>query len=251
MIRHGSISLPAHGLMQSDRAFQPGFPVAIAIVGGSGSGKSWLADRLAAALQPNAVRLSLDNFYYDRSYLTPCRRRNLNFDHPRAVDWEGFEKVLRDLLDGRNVQAPVYDFATHTRRPNNILIKAKPIIVAEGLWLLNRRSLGKLFTLRVFIDCSASTRLRRRLGRDCITRGRTWTSIRKQFLTTVEPMHRKFIAPQKERADLVLSEGIGLRELRLLKSTITALRGQQQSRLPTPPPRAKFYRRVHWPAVGS
>jgi uridine kinase len=215
--------------------FRTGSFLAVAIVGGSGSGKSWLANKLATKLQPRPVRLSLDDFYRDRSHLSTGRRGRLNFDHPSAIDWTGFEETLRGLLAGRTVRVPCYDFATHSRLPNTRQLKPKPVIVTDGLWLLNRRSLKRLFGLRVYIDCASRTRLNRRLARDRVARGRTEASIRRQFHTTVEPMHRKYVAPQKERANFVLKEKFGMRELRLLKSAIKALRG----RPPVQPPGAR------------
>jgi uridine kinase len=212
--------------------FHPGSCVTVAIVGGSGSGKSWLAEKLAGALRSNALRLSLDDFYRDRSHLSSERRARLNFDHPRSIDWTAFEKTVRSLLAGRAVRIPSYDFATHSRLPNTRLLKPRPVILADGLWLLGRRSLKRLFVLRVYIDCSLRTRLRRRLARDLVTRGRTDASVRKQFHTTVEPMHQKYVMPQKQHADLVVSEEFGMRELHLLKATIKALR----ARRPVQPP---------------
>src|SRR5436190_14774555 len=97
-------------------------PVLVAILGGSGSGKSWLAEKLAACLRGNAVRIAMDDFYRDRSHLSPGRRARINFDHPRAVDWPLFEKTLRELRSGRAVTMPRYDFETHTR-----LIKTRTV----------------------------------------------------------------------------------------------------------------------------
>jgi uridine kinase len=198
--------------------------IAVAIVGGSGSGKSWLANKLTATLHPPAVRLSLDDFYRDRSHLSAARRNRLNFDHPRAIDWMAFERTLHGLLAGQAVRVPCYDFATHSRLPKTRLLKPGRVILTDGLWLLSRRSLRRLFGLRVYIDCSSRTRLRRRLARDRVNRGRTEASIREQFHATVEPMHRKYVIPQKERANFVLKEKFGMRELCLLKSEIKALR---------------------------
>jgi uridine kinase len=182
----------------------PSVPLIVAIVGGSGSGKSWLAQQLLTALHPEANHLCLDDFYLDRSHLSPGRRANLNFDHPRAIDWREFERVVRALQLGRPVRVPVYDFATHCRAGATRLLLPKPVLLIEGLWLLRRPSLRKLFTFRVFLDCPTALRLRRRLSRDRLARGRTPQSITAQFWKTVEPMHRKFVAPQARWADILL-----------------------------------------------
>ena len=176
----------------------------VAIVGGSGSGKTWLAKKLRAALGRKALRISLDDFYLDRSHLSPSRRAKLNFDHPRAIDWVGFEKALRDLRAGRATRIPRYDFSTHCRLPVRRLLHAKPVLLVDGLWLLRRKSLRKLFDFKIFLECPSATRFQRRLSRDLLSRGRTRASIRKQFRTTVEPMHRRFVQDQKRLAGMVV-----------------------------------------------
>ena len=197
-------------------------PLLVAIVGGSGSGKTWFAKKLQAALGRQATRLSLDDFYRDRSRLSPARRARLNFDHPRAIDWPGVERALHDLLAGRPARIPNYDFKTHCRRDHEKLLPPKPVVLMDGLWLLHRRSLRRLFALRIFIDCPARTRLRRRLARDRRSRGRTAAAVREQFCETVDPMHARFVAPQQSRADVVLPANFGEREVRELAKIFRA-----------------------------
>jgi len=179
-------------------------PVLVAIVGGSGAGKTWLAERLESALAPNAVRLSLDDFYRDRSHLSLACRARINFDQPRAIDWPGIETALRSLVAGRSARIPQYDFKTHRRLRTCKTVPPKPIILIDGLWLLGRASLRSLFQVRIFIECPLRTRLRRRLERDVGSRGRSVASVRRQFRETVEPMHRLHVAPQSRFADVVL-----------------------------------------------
>jgi len=194
----------------------------VAIAGGSGSGKTWLADRLEKALAPNAARLSLDDFYRDRSHLSPARRARINFDSPRAIDWRAVEKVVRALARGRSARVPRYDFKTHSRQTGPRCVPARPILLMEGLWLLRRRSLRSLFQWRIFIDCPTRTRLRRRLRRDQTTRGRTEASIRAQFRTTVEPMHRLYVAPQSRYAHLVIAKTCSPQQAQRLAQQIRA-----------------------------
>ncbi|HWI56796.1 MAG TPA: uridine kinase [Bacillota bacterium] len=198
-------------------------PILVGIVGGSGSGKSWLADKLLAALDGQAVRLSLDNFYLDRSHLPPARRARLNFDHPRAIDWPRVEQVLADLLASRPARVPDYDFKTHCRLAGDKLLQPKPIILMEGLWLLRRASLRRRFSLRIFLDCPTRTRLRRRLARDLQGRGRTRQSIQEQFWNTVEPMHQVYVAPQIGWADLVLAQSCSERQAEQLAARLQTL----------------------------
>jgi uridine kinase len=194
----------------------------VAIVGGSGSGKTWLAEKLQAALPGKTARLSLDDFYRDRSHLSAARRAKLNFDHPRAIDWAAVERVLRDLLAGRPARVPCYDFKTHCRLRRSRILGPRPIILMDGLWLLRRPALRRLFALRIFLDCPAHTRLQRRLSRDLLSRGRTRASVEEQFRTSVEPMHVKYVAPQSRRADVVLRQGFGPPEIEKLAAQLRA-----------------------------
>ncbi len=200
-------------------------PILVAIVGGSGSGKSWLADKLASRLTPNAARLSLDSFYRDQSHLPPARRERINYDHPRAVDWPAFEKSLKSLLTSRSTRLPSYDFATHSRRARSHLLKPKLILLIDGLWLLRCPSIRGLLSYSVFLDCPMRVRLRRRLVRDLQSRGRTATSVRRQFLTTVQPMHARFVAPQARRATLVYKTGPDSVEIGRLAHRLRLLAG--------------------------
>lgn len=198
-------------------------PLLVAIVGGSGSGKSRLAARLADALGAKAGCLSLDDFYLDRSHLSPARRARINFDHPRTIDWPAFESALRALKSGRSTRHPVYDFATHSRQRKASVLNPKPVILVDGLWLLHRPPLRRMFTLGIFLDCPARVRLGRRLARDLRSRGRTADSIRRQFRTTVEPMHRRYVAPQAGLAGLVLKANPNARQIKEIISGIESL----------------------------
>ena len=191
-------------------------PLLVAIVGGSGAGKSWLAKKLQSVLGSDAVRLSLDDFYRDRSHLPPARRAKMNFDHPRAIDWPQVEKTLRELRAGQTATLPCYSFRTHCRLPGQSALAPKPVVLMDGLWLLRRPSLRDAFGLKIFIDCPARTRRRRRLARDLRSRGRTRAAVLEQLRETVEPMHARFVAPQEKWADIVLRHDFGEREIRRL-----------------------------------
>ena len=175
----------------------------MAIVGGSGSGKSWLAAALRARLGERAGSLCLDDFYRDRSSLPLGRRARLNFDHPRAIDWPEFEQVLSALQSGEPVRLPQYDFAQHVRNSEPNCFLPKPIVLVEGLWLLCRPALRRRFALSIYVECAAAVQLQRRLARDTAERGRTAAQVRAQFRRTVAPMGRRYVLPQKRWADLV------------------------------------------------
>jgi uridine kinase len=192
----------------------------IAITGGSGSGKSWLADRLQGLLGAKAGRLTLDNFYRDLSHLSPGQRDAANFDDPAAIDWARFEETLRSLASGRPTRIPQYDFKTHCRVGETAPVVPAPITLVDGLWLLHRPSVRRLFDLRIFLDCPERERLRRRLVRDVAERGRSTASVRRQFRDTVAPMHRRFVAPQAHWADVVLAHPCSAEEVQELHAAI-------------------------------
>lgn len=204
--------------MDRKRKVRP--PILVAIVGSSGSGKTWLAERLARVLSPNARRVSLDDFYRDRSHLPVVRRARINFDQPGSIDWIGFETAVRRLAAGRNARIPQYDFKTHSRLRTRKTVSPKPIILIDGLWLLRRRSLRTLFQVRIFIECPTRIRLQRRLERDVGLRGRTAASVRRQFRETVEPMHRLHVAPQSRYADVVIRGTCSPKDIRRLARRI-------------------------------
>jgi uridine kinase len=189
-------------------------PLLVAIVGGSGAGKTWLAKKLQAELAPEAAHISLDDFYRDSSRVPPGKRAKMNFDHPRTIDWPILEKVLTDLRAGRATRLPRYDFKTHCRVRAKSALAHKPVVLVDGLWLLHRRSLRRIFALKIFIDCPTRTRRGRRLQRDLRSRGRTRDAILEQLKQTVEPMHDRYVAPQQKWADIVLRHTFGAGEIR-------------------------------------
>ena len=198
-------------------------PIFVAIVGGSGSGKSRLAHDLAAVLPGRTARLSLDDFYRDRSHLSPARRAQLNFDHPSSVDWPAFQRALKACREWRPARVPRYDFASHCRLAGSQRLHPKPFILVDGLWLLRRPSIRRLFHCRIFLDCPLRTRLRRRLARDRLARGRSAASVREQFWRTVEPMHRKFVLPQRRWADVIMRSSWGRREVKAVVADLQRL----------------------------
>jgi uridine kinase len=186
----------------------------VAIVGGSGSGKTWLAEQLHRELGKEVSRISLDDFYRDRSHLSLARRSRVNFDHPRSIDWNGVRTVLTACRRGQPVRAPRYDFSTHACLGWRPVWRPKRLVLVEGLWLLRAPAVRRLFDLRVYIDCPESLRFQRRLDRDGKERGRTRESIQEQFFGQVAPMHERFVAPQKRWADVVLGAEMGAPDVR-------------------------------------
>src|SRR4029079_13309186 len=132
--------------------------------------------------------LRLDDFYLDRSALPLARRWLINFDHPRAIDCAEFEHVLSGCKTWQRREVPGYDFKRHCRRERLAWWRPKPVVLVEGLWLLRRPAIRRLFALRIYVDCAPGLQLRRRLLRDARQRGRSAASVRQQFMARVLPM---------------------------------------------------------------
>jgi uridine kinase len=178
----------------------------IAVVGGSGAGKTWFVERLCRVLGDKACQLSLDDFYLDRSHLPLAQRARLNFDIPEAIDWSGTEQALRDCRAGWPTRVPRYDFATYSRIPETRLHLPRPVVLVEGLWLLRRPSLRRLCDLKIFLDTPTSLRHARRLARDTSERGYSADAVQQRLATRVAPMHERYVEPQKRWADLILPQ---------------------------------------------
>jgi uridine kinase len=199
------------------------WPRLIALAGGSGAGKSWLADQLQARLGKQAGRLSLDDFYRDLSHLAPERRARVNFDHPRSIDWALLDQTLDEALAGRLTRVPRYDFTQHTRSGFGEQWRPRPIILMDGLWLLRRRSVRRRCALTIFLECPEDLRLASRVSRDVQARGRTEDSVREQFARCVSPMHARYVAPQARWADQVFSGRLTVRDVDVLAELIQRL----------------------------
>ena len=176
----------------------------VAIAGGSGSGKTWLADALRRRLRGSAALLSIDDFYRDLSHLTPARRARVNFDSPAAIDWRAFESALQAIADGDAPELPLYDFSRHTRAEKGRRWRPRRIVIVEGLWPWVRGRLRRLFALRLYRTADADLRLARRLHRDVRERGRQPADITRQWRTQVEPMYARHVAPQRHHAHAIL-----------------------------------------------
>jgi len=209
-------------------------PHMIAIVGGSGAGKGWMAARLCEFFGEQACHLSLDNFYRDRSHLPPARREQVNFDVPRAIDWDRTEQVLSDCLAGQATRVPRYDFTTHTRLTSTDPWQPTSLVFVEGLWLLRSPATRRLFSLKIYLDCPASLRLRRRRARDVAERGRTAAAVERRF-QQIAPLHDRYVEPQKKWADVVLTQPFSESDLTRLAESLWSLLRPDSSRFGTRP----------------
>lgn len=177
----------------------------IAITGGSGSGKTWLAKKLKRRLGRRAGLLSLDDFYRDLTGLSPAQRARINFDDPAAIDWDLFRHCLEQIRRGEKTRLPRYDFATHARHSRSRLWRPQPVVLIDGLWLLQRPKLRRLYSLTIYVDCPEELRLARRLARDQAERGRSRASVLRQWRRQVKPMHDRHVAPQWKRAAMIVT----------------------------------------------
>lgn len=183
-------------------------PVVIGIAGGTGSGKTTVADViLERAGAENIALLPHDAYYKDLSDLPKTQRDLVNFDHPDSLESSLMESHILSLQVWQPVEIPVYDFSTHSRTEQTIRIEPQPVVLVEGILLFAEPSLRRLFDVKIFVDTPADIRFIRRLQRDMMERGRTLESVIHQYETTVRPMHLKFVEPSKRYADVIIPEG--------------------------------------------
>jgi len=182
--------------------------VTIGITGGTGSGKTTIAEEVCRALGSDcAVMLHQDSYYLDLADLHPDERARINFDHPAAFDWRLLKRHVRTLRNGRVIRKPLYNFHSHTRMPDTLRVEPRPVLIVEGILVLNDPELRELMGIKVYVDADADVRFIRRMDRDVRERGRSVESIIEQYMTTVRPMHLQFIEPTKRYADVIIPEG--------------------------------------------
>ena len=186
----------------------PRRPFLIGVAGGSSSGKTTVAERLAelAGTEHLAV-LKLDSYYVDLGDRPLVERESFDFDHPDAFDWPLLNEHLAALAAGASAPVPIYDYALDNRSGRVRIVEPAKIIVVDGILVLWDRDLRERFDLKIFVDTAADVRLIRRLRRDIAERGRTAESIIDQYLATVKPAHERFIEPSKRYADVIIPEG--------------------------------------------
>jgi uridine kinase len=182
--------------------------VLVGIAGGTGSGKTSFAEKLAARLGvARCVTLAQDSYYKDGSNLDAAARAAINYDHPDAFDTTLLVQDLRDLKAGRPAPQLSYDHATYSRRVLPDALAPKPVILLEGILILAEEPLRRVMDIKLFIDTDPDVRILRRLKRDIKDRGRSFDSVETQYLSSVRPMHLEFVEPSKRYADLIVPEG--------------------------------------------
>jgi uridine kinase len=180
----------------------------IGIGGGTGSGKTTVAQKIIESVgTSNVVYLQQDSYYRNLGDMPIELRHQVNYDHPDAFDMELLINHLEALRAGESIEQPIYDYATHSRLPETLHVEPRPIIILEGILVLANAQLRSLMNLKIFVDTDADIRFIRRLDRDVHERGRTLESVIAQYTTTVRPMHMQFVEPSKRYADIIIPEG--------------------------------------------
>jgi len=180
-------------------------PVMIGIAGLSGSGKTALARRVAEELDSASELLTLDSYYHPQSHLRLAQRAELNYDHPKSLDWDLLSRHLDALARGEPIDEPHYLFDQHTRAGWTRRVEPRPFLILEGILALHREEIRALLDLKVFVTTQPEECLRRRLDRDIAERGRTMESVLDQYNKTVWPMALEYVIPSRAFADVVVS----------------------------------------------
>ncbi len=177
----------------------------IGIAGGTGSGKTTVVNQILHELPADEVCvISQDSYYNKTTNLTYEERTKINFDHPKAIDFELLVAHLKKLKNGEIIEQPVYSFVTHNRTSDTLKTHPKKVIIVEGILIFNSKQLRDLFDIKIFVHADADERLIRRTRRDIEERGRDINEVLTRYQSTLKPMHQQFIEPTKNYADIII-----------------------------------------------
>lgn len=180
----------------------------IGIAGGSGSGKTTVVKKLIEALPGDSVSvISQDAYYWDNGNLSSEQKKEINFDHPDAIEWDLLVEHLDSLKKGETIPMPIYTYVTCARSPEVIPVKPTEVLIVEGILILTNPELCKRMDIKIFVDTDGDDRLMRIIRRDIEERGRTVSDVLRHYETFVKPMHQQFIEPTKRLADIIIPQG--------------------------------------------
>jgi uridine kinase len=186
----------------------PASPLVIGIAGGTGSGKTTVANVILKRVGAHRIAyVPHDAYYRNFADLPKAQRDLINWDHPNSLETDLMIEHVKALKAGRRVELPVYDFTMHARTAQTVPVEPQPIVIVEGILIFADPVLRDLFDVKIFVDTDPDLRLIRRLQRDIAERGRTAESVIRQYLSTVRPMHLEFVEPSKRYADVIIPEG--------------------------------------------
>jgi uridine kinase len=182
--------------------------VALGVAGGTGSGKTTVANEILEAVGPERIAfLAQDSYYKDIEWQSEAQLLRHNFDHPDSLDLDLMSDHVEALKNGNAAEIPVYDFVRHRRQLETRRVESRPVLLVEGILLFIDPRMRSLLDFKIFVDTDSDVRLLRRLRRDIAERGRTVDDILRQYLETVRPMHLEFVEPSKRYADVIVPEG--------------------------------------------
>ncbi|MDG3581363.1 MULTISPECIES: uridine kinase [Galbibacter] len=177
----------------------------IGIAGGTGCGKTTVVNQIVNELPENEVGvISQDSYYNDTSHLNYEERTKINFDHPRAIDFDLLYEHLKALKNNQVIEQPIYSFVKHNRTQDTILTHPRKVMIVEGILILTNPRLRELFDIKIFVHADSDERLIRRIKRDISERGRDVEEVLLRYQNTLKPMHQQFIEPTKEFADIII-----------------------------------------------
>lgn len=196
-------------------------PLVLGLAGGSGSGKTTIAESIVEAIGPEYVAVvQHDAYYRDQTELPLEQRAKVNYDHPDSLETDLLVDHITDLVAGHSIERPTYDFTVHNRAPETVAVEPRPVIMVEGILVLYEPALRGLMDLKIYVDTDPDLRIMRRLERDLKERGRSFDSVRDQYMLTVRPMHLQFVEPSKRYADIVIPEGYNMNAVATVISMI-------------------------------
>jgi uridine kinase len=179
----------------------------IGIAGGTGSGKSTLVDKICQRFPADVCVVKHDNYYRRHDELEFADRRQLNYDHPDAFETTLLVEHLRSLKAGQPVECPVYDFSTYNRTDRTVILQPARVLLVEGILIFADPELLGELDIRIYVDTDADERILRRVLRDVEERGRSVRSVTEQYLSTVKPMHQRYVEPSRQMADMIILRG--------------------------------------------
>ena len=180
----------------------------VGITGGTGSGKTTVVNKIIKKLPEEAVVvIPQDSYYKDNSDIPLEKRQEINFDHPRSIEFKLLIEHIKQLRKGEPVKQPIYSYLTCTRAKETNIVEPKDIIILEGILILTNPELRNLMDIKVYVDADADDRLSRVIMRDIIERGRSVIKVLERYEKTVKPMHLQFIEPTKRYADIIVPQG--------------------------------------------